>query len=571
MSGVATTLAGGNHPIPIPRTRGRRRRRRLGASAPVIDFQDEFLAHLKTFRAAPFLFVGAGLSRRYLGLDGWEALLRRLAALTGQSYEYYSASADGDYPRVASLIAEELHPLWWSDERFTASRAAFDASALKHRDSALKAEASLYLAGSMSKLSKNGELADELGLLQQAVVDGIISTNFDPLLEHLFPDYRVFIGQERLLFNDAVGIAEIYKIHGSHEDPDSLVLTEADYAKFDERNPYLAAKLMTIFVEHPIVFLGYSLSDRNIAAILSSIISCLDSSDAIARLADRLIFVQWDGSAAQPTMAPSVIRVDSNPIPVRTVTVPDFVDVYTALSRVERTFPAKLLRQLKEQVYDLVLSSEAKKRLHVLELTDDDDPSTIEVVFGVGAISQLRSYVGLRREDLLNDLIDEEIKLNSVRVVQEALPSILSHAGNVPIFKYLREAGMLDQNGALLDAKAVDKKIAANVADRAKRLGVLATYKKAAKTAVDNAGSFDALIQSEETPHNILQFIPALDEDGLDPETLRRFLVKNADMCANQYRSQWIKMACLYDWLRYGRQKKAKTRRGPRPHLKQQL
>ncbi len=505
------------------------------------DFGGEFLEHLKTFRAAPFLFVGAGLSRRYLGLDGWEALLRRLAALTGQSYEYYSASADGDLPRIASLIAADLHDPWWSEDRFAASRAAFDPAQLKHRDSALKAEASLYLADSMSRLPKKGPLAAELERLKQAVVDGVISTNFDPLLERLFPEYRVFIGQERLLFNDAVGVAEIYKIHGSHEDPDSLVLTEADYDRFHERNPYLAAKLITIFVEHPIIFLGYSLSDPNIAAILSSIVSCLDSSDEIARLADRLIFVQWDETVAAPAMAPSVVRVDGNPIPVRTVTVPDFVDVYTALSKIERTFPAKLLRQLKEQVYDLVLSSEAKKRLHVLELGEKDDPSTLEVVFGVGAISQLRSYVGLRREDLLNDLIDEESKLNAVRVVQEALPSILTHAGNVPIFKYLREAGMLDQGGALLDVKTVDRKIATHIANRAKRLAVTASYRHAADAALKNASSLGALLAIEETPGNILQFIPGLDEDSLDPEELRRFLVKNADLCSEGFhRSQWI-------------------------------
>jgi hypothetical protein len=534
------------------------------------SFRDELLAHLKRFRSAPFLFVGAGISRRYLKLDGWEALLRRLASLTNRNFEYYYATADGDFPRIASLIAEELHPLWWSEKRFASHRSAFDNAKLRHPDSALKAEASLYLASSLSEVPTSGPLAKELDLLRHAVVDGIISTNFDPLLAHLFPDFRVFVGQERLLFSDAIGIAEIYKIHGSYEDPDSLVLTEADYARFHEHNPYLAAKLMTIFVEHPIVFLGYSLSDANIAAILHSIVSCLDSSDAVAKLGDRLIFVQWDESATQPVMAPSVIRVEGNPIPVLTVTVPAFTEVYEALAKVERSFPAKLLRQLKTQVYELVLESDAKKRLHVMELTDDDDPSKLEVVFGVGAISQLRSYVGLRREDLVNDLIDEGRSLNPVRVVQEALPSILAHPGNVPIFKYLREAGLLDQAGALIDSKSVDRKIANHVAQRAKRLGTTASWEKTAKAAIKTAPSLDALID-QEPQRSVLQFIPTLAED-LDAEALRRFLITCEDLCAVEFdRSQWIKMACLYDWLRYGLQAKSKARRGPRPRLKHPL
>jgi hypothetical protein len=72
------------------------------------------------------------------------------------------------------------------------------------------------------------------------------------------------------------------------------------------------------------------------------------------------------------------------------------------LGQLQRGFPAKLLRQLKEQVYELVLEDEPKGRLHVLPLESDADLSNVEVVFGVGAIARLRSYAGLRREDLVD-------------------------------------------------------------------------------------------------------------------------------------------------------------------------
>ena len=64
------------------------------------------------------------------------------------------------------------------------------------------------------------------------------------------------------------GIAEIYKIHGSVQNPESIVINKADYQKFYDKGKYLAAKLMTIFMEYPIIFIGYSISDSDIQAIL---------------------------------------------------------------------------------------------------------------------------------------------------------------------------------------------------------------------------------------------------------------------------------------------------------------
>lgn len=70
----------------------------------------EFIGHYNT---APFLFVGSGFSRRYLGLEDWEGLLKRFATLNNVDYQYYFSSSGGKLPRIASLIAEDLHERWW--------------------------------------------------------------------------------------------------------------------------------------------------------------------------------------------------------------------------------------------------------------------------------------------------------------------------------------------------------------------------------------------------------------------------------------------------------------------------
>src|SRR5664280_2849234 len=199
------------------------------------DYRDALEAHLKGFRSAPFLFVGAGVSKRYLGLDGWQSLLERMAALVENDFAYYTASADGRFQEIASLIARDLHDPWWKEARFAASRKRFDGK-LAHSESALKAEVSIYVADATASAPTDGRLAVELDLLRKVVVDGVVTTNYDSLLESIFPEYRVFVGQEELLFHDPQGVGEIYKIHGSHEAPDSLIITEADYARFNARN-----------------------------------------------------------------------------------------------------------------------------------------------------------------------------------------------------------------------------------------------------------------------------------------------------------------------------------------------
>jgi hypothetical protein len=247
-------------------------------------------AHLSNFAASPFLFVGSGLSRRYLWLETWRDLLKRFCALAKQDIGYLSSRANGNLPELATLLAHHFHAKWWKGKQFADSRARFSETAVR-LDSPLKIEIAEYVR-QKSWDPDDAAMMAELSLLRQANVDGIITTNWDLLLERLFQDYTVYKGQKELLFSHPQSIGEIYKIHGCCTSPNSLILTTQDYTEFTSRNPYLAAKLLTIFVEHPVIFLGYSLSDANVREIIASIASCLDT-DATDQLRDRLIFVEW--------------------------------------------------------------------------------------------------------------------------------------------------------------------------------------------------------------------------------------------------------------------------------------
>lgn len=139
-------------------------------------------------------------------------------------------------------------------------------------------------------------------MLKKAIIDGIITTNWDTLTEMIFPDYTTFTGQDELIFSELYSIGEIYKIHGSVSNPESVILTSEDYDNFNDRYSYLAAKLLTVFVEHPIIFIGYSIEDKNIQDILRSVLKCL-TPEKVDLIKDRLIFCSWEQEIAETTLA----------------------------------------------------------------------------------------------------------------------------------------------------------------------------------------------------------------------------------------------------------------------------
>jgi SIR2-like domain len=520
------------------------------------NFEEELKAHLDGFPTAPFLFVGSGFTRRYASTPDWIGLLREFAVHTSRLYERYASDANGELPRIASLIGEDFRDVWWESDEFEESRAAHPTPS--SRLSPLKIEVARRFADVTGELPTEGALNDELEALRVAVVEGIITTNYDTILEYVFADFTVYVGQDQLLFKDPFGVAEIYKIHGSASDPESLVLTAEDYDRFDERNPYLAAKLLSLFVEHPIVFLGYSMSDKNVRQIVTSIASVL-TADNLDRLADRLIFVNWS-PGVEPTLALGNFDVGTTVIPVRYATVPDYLGVFSVLGRLKRRFPARILRYLREEVYELVRTSEPSATVMVADLESDSDISEIDVVIGVGVQKRLdeserlssKGLTGLKRRDLLDDVLNPTLDVADYpRIVRDVLPIVGPPRTHAPVFRYLRGAGFLTDEGAVLDGAEVPKSVRAKA-----RLGIRPLRNKGyfaeraaklweqyhdLKTLIETARLTDALL-----------VIPNPDPDAVDPVVLKDFLIDNRNVLDEGKltdATQWVKCVCLYDYL----------------------
>lgn len=234
--------------------------------------REDFINKLQHSNSAPFLFVGSGFSRHYLDFPDWKGILSMFAPK--HINEYYTRCKTNKLPRIASEIAKDLTDEFWNLEESNDFRKKYQDKVSKF-DSVFKLKISDFL---IEKCSEDFPEMwnEELSLLKNLVIDGIITTNWDDTVERIFPSYKSYIGQQQLISSSTFNIGEIYKIHGCMTSPDSLVLTQEDYDNFNERNPYLAAKLITIFIEHPVVFLGYSINDENIQKLMSSIVCGLD-------------------------------------------------------------------------------------------------------------------------------------------------------------------------------------------------------------------------------------------------------------------------------------------------------
>lgn len=62
-------------------------------------------------------------------------------------------------------------------------------------------EISEYLQNIKGRLTEDENLLKEISLLQLAVINGVITTNWDLFLENIFKDFKRYVGQNELIFS----------------------------------------------------------------------------------------------------------------------------------------------------------------------------------------------------------------------------------------------------------------------------------------------------------------------------------------------------------------------------------
>ncbi|MGT9442899.1 SIR2 family protein [Escherichia coli] len=250
------------------------------------EYQTEIIEDIKSclegLQVQPILFMGAGVSQRYLKAPDWENLLKYLAEtcpLITRPYGYYSQTRNDNKPMIASDFSESYAEWAWDVGTSRYPEQYFNGKSSK--DIYIKHEIATLLNNLSDSVDFSAmEYTEEIEKLKKVRPHAIITTNYDDLLEKIFDNYQPIVGHNVVTVNYTT-YGEIMKIHGSSKEPESIIITNEDYVEFYKRKKYISAKLLTYFVEHPLFFIGYSINDENIKAILSDIDEIIAPNNAL--------------------------------------------------------------------------------------------------------------------------------------------------------------------------------------------------------------------------------------------------------------------------------------------------
>lgn len=517
--------------------------------------------------ALPVLFIGSGLSRRYLDLPDWEGLLKQYCV---KPFEYYNDKAvracrdnpEMRLPTAADYIEEDFNEHWYIDDAYAESRETHREE-MERKISPFKiCIADYFRNASNHVVEKYQEEVAFLGQIGNKNISCVITTNYDCFLEKCFGEgqFQTYIGQDDLLFSTTYEVGELYKIHGCCTKAESIVINADDYIKFAKKSAYLSSKILTMFLERPIIFLGYSINDADIQRILDSIADCLEDYQ-LEQLSEKLIFIERNRDPKKPDKISErrITTQSGKTINMKNVSLHDYTPLYKAILQNRAKYDVKVLRRIKSQLYELIQQNKPTEKLYVAT-NIEDDTEKVDFVIGVGVYGKFGKvgYRGIKTEELfLYALGRSELQYDDVMLLKEAVPSLYRGRRHLPVCQYV---------AACSDKECLNEKVRLSVKDKfddflstgeRHRIRTNGNYKVSGtilehyeKHGLTKTLSNIPLIAPTEIDHDdLLAFInKALDDDPV---------LLAVDGSGHQSRSQFKKCISIWDWLKFSSAAKA--------------
>ncbi|WP_010293496.1 MULTISPECIES: SIR2 family protein [Clostridium] len=382
---------------------------------------------LKKLAISPIFFIGSGISRRYINSPDWKGLLQEIRSDWERSYKYYYQKHLVNGNCNFEELASELETMYF--DKLTDEELEEGKDKRYYFRKRISEIVGVYLEKSKEIIKTNNEIEE----LKKTSPSAIITTNYDELMENIFPQYTKFVGQTQLLANVVEGVGEIYKIHGCSTNPESIVISKEDYDNFFDKALYLNSKLLTLFLEYPIIFMGYSLSDRNVKSILSSIVGMLPP-EKVRELSSRIWFLRRNKDGENYKKVERIELDNSKYIDVETFYVNNFGEFFKVISNKDiKRLPIKFLRFLKANTYELISTQEydpKKLDVNLQDLERVDNFNDSSNFLGITISSRVQKSM-VKRSDICEVFIQRDsCAINKYSI----LDYILKNNEKIPIY-----------------------------------------------------------------------------------------------------------------------------------------
>ena len=392
-----------------------------------------------------------------MNMPSWEELLLSVSDIIGLSRLQFNSEknrlsnltgSDGIYPDLASFLEETLINKIQNGELTRANFSELNDAEWKMMEEGDQFRTLVCHFLNNCKPTTDEKMLAEINALKKLSekIPAVITTNYDCFLEtHIFTKHRALVFPSEYYLSDSEGYGDILKIHGTITNPESIVITKKDYDRLNSCSQLVMARVLSLMCHHPIVFIGYSISDLEIKSMIDNIIQSLGPYD-LKRFKGNMIHITADATASKPIWKLKKHTGPNNKtFEITELIVPNLKIVFEYLDKIQPVASPQEILRYKSMISDIVLSSNPSNRhVRIINVNESDKIPTNEwaVIFGsANSIqSMITGVIGYKTTLVIEDVLrNRKGNLHASRThFTTWISEHNNRRGHVPVFFFLK-------------------------------------------------------------------------------------------------------------------------------------
>lgn len=316
------------------------------------------------------------------------------------------------------------------------------------------------------------------------------------------------------------------------EAPENIVITAEDYKNFDDKYNLIQAQVLSTFIYHPIIFLGYSLQDQNIRKLLKIIFSNIQpNSDLADKIRNNFLLINYQKDSENLELSDYDAALDNNGLTVRIkqLTTDKYGEIYDAISNLDLPVSAMDIRK----VHDVIRDIHSGGKIKVKIVDDMSDMHNGDRVIAIGTNNTV--FVSTKKK---KDLIREYFEL--IHQKSGAIQSINGQSINsteyFPVYGFATVCSKINEVETL---KQIEH-------DRIDAMFSQMGSPTSSLTSIAAILSDDSIFKT----YKVNEILHAVKAKRIALEDLKSYLL---DIPADQRNNtDYRKLLCLYDIMEYG-------------------